>query len=229
MRGWHTSHLAQVLQKLFPAMTQETVQIHELIMLNKALTFNLAEVFYEGEAAEPWIKPAIENITSLKKLHLYISPHTRSKFNVLNCHLESPSFRQLYLSFSPPTLTGSVTKYFSNNILHSWVLPNLKHLTLIGSNSSIAALFTFLSNMKALQNLVINHWYLENQFNKRLIYNENEQQLQIHDETLKNHIIKKIRKEIEENDVKLRLLQIKAKNESVKAILSKPVRTETIA
>ena len=42
---------------------------------------------------------------------------------------------------------------------------------------------------KALQNLVINHWYLKNQFNKRLIYDENEQQLQIYDETLENHII----------------------------------------
>ena len=83
---------------------------------------------------------------------------------------------------------------------------------------------------------MINCWYLENQFNKRLIYNENEQQLQIHNETLRNHIIWEIRelkvKEIEEDpipDVGLRLLQIEAKDESVEATLSKPVRTETIA
>ena len=143
-------HFAQVLQGLFPAMTWETVRIHELIVLDKFLTFNLAEVFNGGEAAESWIRPATKSITSLKKLHLYISLCTRSKFNVLNCCFESPSLRRLYLSFSPPTLTGSVTKYFSNNILHSWVLPNLKHLTFIDGDLFIAVLFTFLSNMKAL-------------------------------------------------------------------------------
>ena len=176
MCRWYTSHFAQVLQRLFPAMIWETAQIHELIVLNKAFTFNLAEVFYESEAAESWIKSVTESITSLKELYFYISQHNRSKFNVLNCHLKSSSLKWLYLSFSPPMLTGSVTKYFNDNILHNWVLLNLEHLMLINDYSFIAALFTFLSNMKkALQNLVINHWYLENQFNKRLIYNENEQ------------------------------------------------------
>ena len=165
------------------------MQIHELIMLNKTLTFNLAEVFYENKTTESWIKPVIESITLLKKLHFYVNLHIRFKFNVLNCCFESPSLRQLYLSFSPPTLTGSVTKYFSNNILHNWILLNLKHLTFINNNSFITALFIFLLNIKALQNLMINHWYLKNQFNKWLIYNKNEQQLQIHNETLKNHII----------------------------------------
>ena len=82
---------------------------------------------------------------------------------------------------------------------------------------------------------MINHWYLINQFNKRLIYDEDEQQLQIHDETLESHIIWEIKelkvKEIEEDpipDVKLRLLQIEVKNESVKATLFKSVRTKTI-
>ena len=83
--------------------------------------------------------------------------------------------------------------------------------------------------MKALQNLVINCWYLINQFNKSLVYDENEQQLQICDEMLESHIIWKIRKEIEEDDVRLRLLQIEAKDESVKVTLFKPVRTEIIA
>ena len=64
MRVLHTRHLAQILQGLFPAMTRETARIHELIVLDKALTFDLAEVFNEGEAAEPWIKPAVESITS---------------------------------------------------------------------------------------------------------------------------------------------------------------------
>ena len=163
--------------------------IHELIVLNKALTFNLAEIFKEGKAAESWIKSATESITSLKKFHLYISLCTKSKFNVLNCCFESPSLRQLYLSFSPLMLTGSVTKYFSNNILYSWVLSNLKHLMFISGNLFISVLFIFLSNMKALQNLMISCWYLINQFNKSLIYDENEQQLQICDETLKSCVI----------------------------------------
>ena len=99
----------------------------------------------------------------------------------------------------------------------------------IDDNLSIDALFIFLSNMKALQNLMINCWYLINQFNKSLIYNENEQQLQICDEMLKSCIIWEIKKEIEKNDVRLKLLQIEVKNESVKVTLSKPVKTETIA
>ena len=237
MCGWYTSHLTQVLQRLFPVMIWETAQIHELIMLNKALTFNLTEVFYESEAVKSWIKPATENITSLKELHLYVSQHNKSKSNILNCCFESLSFRWLYLSFSPPTLTDSITKYFSDNILHNWILPNLEHLMFIDDYSFIAALFTFLSNIKkTLQNLVINCWYLENQFDKKLIYDENEQQLQIYDEMLKNCVIWEIReleiKEIEEDsisDMRLRLLQIKVKNKSVEITLFKPVRTETIA
>ena len=52
MHVLHINHLAQVLQRLFSAMTQRTVQIHELIVLNKAFTFNLAEIFKEGNAAK---------------------------------------------------------------------------------------------------------------------------------------------------------------------------------
>ena len=150
---------------------------------------------------------------------------------MLSRRLESPSLRRLYLGF-PPTLTGSVPEDVSDNILHGWVLPNLERLTLIGGCSSIAALFTFLSNMKALQKLVISRWYLINQFDKRLVYDEDEQQLQIPDGTLRSRVIWEIRKEIEEDvipDVGLRLLQIEAKDGSVEATLSKPARTETVA
>ena len=53
--------------------------------------------------------------------------------------------------------------------------------------------------------------------------------MQICDGMLRNHVIWEIRKEIEEDDVGLRLLQIEAKNEFVEVTLSKPVRMETIA
>ena len=61
-----------------------------------------------------------------------------------------------------------------------------------------------------------------------MIYDKNEQQLQICDEMLESYVIWEIKKEIEENDVGLRLLQIEAKNESVEVTLFKPVRMEII-